>query len=185
MVEGDPPTGRDDSLFNSSQVVRRKPQTPKTNDAVVFNIQKESVQYQAGYQATSRRKSAAGSDEIIHVDGKTSAQLTPERRKIRRSSSGSSEIYHLRRTPSVSSVASISEDVPRVSWNRVLTSIRHGQSLSISAVTDKIVDHDVTAFWHVEIATNMAKYQRWKGEIIVPTGHKRGQTTISLGFTNS
>ena len=60
-------------------------------------------------------------------------------------------------------MASISEDVPRVSWNRVLTSIRHGQSLSISAVTDKIVDHDVTAFWHVEIATNMAKYQRWKG----------------------
>ena len=60
-------------------------------------------------------------------------------------------------------VASISEEMPLVSWNRVLTSIRHGDSLSISAVTDRVVNHDVTAFWGVEIATNMAKYQRWKG----------------------
>jgi hypothetical protein len=60
-------------------------------------------------------------------------------------------------------VASISEELPLVSWNRSLTSIRHGDSLSISAVTDRVVNHDVKAFWGVEIATNMAKYQRWKG----------------------
>lgn len=75
---------------------------PNDND-VVFNMQKDLLNDQSGYKSTSRRKSAAGSDEIIHPDGKTSAQLTPERRKIRRSSSGSSEIYHLRKTPSVSS----------------------------------------------------------------------------------